>query len=75
MRNAGVALDADKIAFVRSHVVQDSLAGHLMGASSFSPSHVGDCYDEFRPNFLKAFSLPSTTSMQWVHRLRSLLLE
>ena len=29
---------------------------------------------EFRANFLKAFSSPSCTSMEWVHRLRTLLL-
>lgn len=73
MTNAGVSSDADKIAFVRSHVVLDSLAGHIIGASSFSSPSLMSTYQEFRSDFMKAFSPPTCSSMEWIHQLRTLL--
>lgn len=73
MRNTDITQEADMIAFVRSHIEQDSLAWCLMSASAFSPRHLGDSYSAFRANFLEAFNSPTTTSMNWVHKLRSLL--
>lgn len=70
MRNSNVVQDADKISFVRSQLVQDSLATVMMRANCFNTIVIGSSYSTFRENFLTTFGTSQDdSSLQWSFRL------
>lgn len=51
-RNSSIAIDEDKIAFLRSHHVIDSLTSCMMRATYFSHQHLQYDYPKFRSSLL-----------------------
>ena len=70
MRNSSIVEDADKISFIRSQLVQDSLATVMMRANCFNTAVIGCSYAKFRENFLTTFGTSQdNASLQWSFRL------
>ena len=68
-RNSSITTDEDKIAFVRSQLVTDSLAADMMRATCFSPKHLSYDYSKFRDNFIRTFGHTQIyDSLQWIFR-------
>ena len=74
MCNSNIRSDVDKIAFVRSQLVPNSLASQLMTASGLDPKLLNNDYSRFRTNFLQIFGVPvNADSFQWVYRFADTL--
>lgn len=70
MRNSNVTSSADKISFVRSQLVPDSLAFDMMLASHFRPDLLNYDYDKFKQNFVNVFgACQRDDSLQFPFRL------
>ena len=67
LSNSQIHSGADKISFVRSHLVPGSLASDLMTATAFNPTVLNYDYDKFKVNFLQIFGVPQPKdNFQWV---------
>ena len=65
--NSQINSGADKISFVRSHLVPGSLASELMSATAFDPKVLQFDYDKFKVNFLQIFGVPQPKdNLQWI---------
>ena len=74
MSNSNVTNDTDKISFIRSQLVQDSLASVMMRANCFNTSIIGASYIKFKDNFLRTFgTTQDDSSLQWSFRLADTL--
>ena len=70
MRNSSIVEDVDKISFIRSQLVHDSLASVMMRANCFNTSVIGCSYTKFKENFLTTFgTTQDNASLQWSFRL------
>lgn len=70
MRGSSITQDVDKISFIRSQLVQDSLATLMMRANSFNTDLIGCSYAKFKENFLNTFGTSQDdASLQWSFRL------
>lgn len=74
MVNTNITTGADKISFVRSQLVSDSLASDMMLAHAFDPKALNYDFSQFRKNFLEAFdSAQQQGSFQWIFQLADTL--
>ena len=58
LHNSQIHSGADKISFIRSHLVPGSLASELMSATAFDSKILNFDYDKFKLNFLQIFGVP-----------------
>ncbi|MPC86176.1 hypothetical protein E2C01_080992 [Portunus trituberculatus] len=66
LSNSQIHSGADKISFVRSHLVPGSLASDLMTAIAFDPKVLNYDYNQFKVNFLQIFGVPQPKdNFQW----------